>query len=261
MSIPNTTAGQIRHYDGLSRWGQMPDQANRLRVEQTLGLIPADVHSVLDLGCGDGTVSNTLVDRGMDLVGTDISPTALQYFRGSAVMASVAHLPLPDKSFDLVLCAETLEHLPAGPFEETLNEIERIARRYVIITTPNNEYLPARFARCEQCRTVYHVDLHTRSMDQAAHAGLFREFVPIKTIDIARWRHNPTLISIEHSLLGVYAFQRGSPCPRCGYISASRSQVRLWKKILLKGLRQADKLLPMGGKARWIASLYRRNGS
>ncbi len=261
MSASNTTAGRIKHYDSLSRWGQKPDQANRLRVEQTLGLIPAGVHTVLDLGCGDGTVSNALVDRGTALVGTDISPTALQYFQGRAVIASVDHLPLPDKSFDLVLCAETLEHLPSGPFEETLNEIERVAEQYVIITTPNNEYLPAGFARCERCRTVYHVNLHVRSMNRATHTTLFREFVLIKTIDILHWRHNPSRISMEHRLLGVYSFQEGSTCPHCGHISVRRPEVRLWKKILLKGLRQADRLLPIGTKARWIASLYRRNDS
>ena len=261
MSAQNTTAGPIKHYNDLSRWGQKPDQANQIRVERTLGLIPADAHTILDLGCGDGTVSNALVDRGIDLVGTDISATALQYFEGKAVIASVGHLPLPDKSFDLVLCAETLEHLPTGLFEETLNEIERVAGRYVIITTPNNEYLPAGLTRCQRCRTVYHVNLHARSLDRAAHTDLFREFVLFKTIDIARWRHSPSLISVEHVLLGVYSFQEGSPCPYCGHISTRRPKVRLWKRILLKGLREADKLLPRGGKARWIASLYRRSGS
>jgi SAM-dependent methyltransferase len=251
----------IKHYDALSRWGQKPDEANRHRIEETLGLVPIDAHLALDLGCGDGTVSNPLVDRGVDVVGVDISLTALQYFEGKAVIARVDRLPFPDRSFDLVLCAETLEHLPAGPFEATLHEIERVAGQHIIVTTPNKEYLPASFARCERCGTVYHQYLHTRSIDRAAHANLFRDFVLVKTIDILRWRHNPCLVSVEHNLLRVYSFRKGLLCPHCGHITAERPQVRLWKKALLKGLRQTVRVLPMGTKARWIASLYRRNES
>ena len=252
-------AGQ--HYDNLSRWGQEPSQADRYRVEQTLELIPADAHTILDLGCGDGTASNPLVGRGSDLVGIDISPVALRHFRGKAVVASTDYLPLPDKSFDLVLCAETLEHLPTGPFEETLNEIERVAGRYIIVTTPNEEYLPARFTRCEQCGVTYHTDLHTRSMDRASHMNLFRKFSLLKTIGILHWRHSPFLTYLEHHLLGVYSFKEGLLCPHCGHINRNRPRMPLWKKALLVGLRRAYRVLPMGAKALWIASLYRRNES
>lgn len=250
----------ITHYDSLSRWGQEPSQANQYRVEQTLSLIPADVHTVLDLGCGDGITSNPLVGK-VDLVGIDISPMALRHFEGKAVLASVDHMPLPNRSFDLVLCAEALEHLPAGLFEETLNEIERVATRYIIVTTPNEEYLPARFTRCEQCGAVYHVDLHTRSMDRASHTNLFREFSLLKTIGILRWRQNPSLTYVEHNLLGVYAFKEGLLCPHCGHVRLKRPPLQLWKKALLVGLRRVDRVLPIGTKALWIASLYHRSGS
>jgi SAM-dependent methyltransferase len=70
---------------------------------------------VLDLGCGDGRLS-ALLDAGQ-LTLADVSAVALERARRRVPQARVveldpdAPLPLADGAFDLVLCAETLEHV------------------------------------------------------------------------------------------------------------------------------------------------------
>ena len=130
------------HYDECPRWGKLVNEAKRERVEGTLRLVPS-VRTVLDLGCGDGMVSSGILAKGMDVTGVDLSRVAIKHFEGKKVVANMADLPFPDRSFDLILCAEVLEHLPGATFEEALEEIERGAARYVVISTPNEEYLPA----------------------------------------------------------------------------------------------------------------------
>ena len=85
---------------------------------------------VLDLGCRDGTLTRHFVD-GNRIVGVDIDSEALARARqaygieGHRVNLN-GPLPFADESFDVVLLAETLEHLPY-PFI-TLQEARRVLR-------------------------------------------------------------------------------------------------------------------------------------
>jgi SAM-dependent methyltransferase len=73
------------------------------------------VERALDLGCGDGRLSAELDARSLTLA--DVSPVALSRARGRLPEARAVELtpdgPLPfaDGEFELVLCAETLEHV------------------------------------------------------------------------------------------------------------------------------------------------------
>ncbi|NIN01583.1 MAG: methyltransferase domain-containing protein [candidate division Zixibacteria bacterium] len=248
------------YYNGLVRWGKPLDEANQERVQLTVGLVPPGISTVLDLGCGDGTVSNLLVRKGLKVTGVDISPVALKYFKGKGIIANLDQFPFLEHCFDLVICAEVLEHLLEGVYERTLKEIERVARHYVIITTPNEEYLPANFVKCENCGRIYHMNLHTRAFDRIAHRTLFQEFELVKTVEINNWRHCSIISWFEQKFLGVYKFKEGLVCPRCGHNGVDSATLGLTKKFLLKAFRLLDRWLPQRSKPRWIASLYRSGG-
>jgi methionine biosynthesis protein MetW len=85
---------------------------------------------VLDLGCRDGTLTRHFVE-GNRVVGADIDSEALEFAKreyGIEVqwvnLNSV--LPFPDERFDVVIMAETLEHLPYPTI--TLAEVRRVLR-------------------------------------------------------------------------------------------------------------------------------------
>jgi ubiquinone/menaquinone biosynthesis C-methylase UbiE len=94
----------------------------------------------LDLGCGDGRLS-ALLDAG-SLTIADVSAVALERARRRLPRARAvelhpdAPLPLGDGSFDLVLCAETLEHV--RDVQLFLSEIRRVLQPEgrLAITTP-----------------------------------------------------------------------------------------------------------------------------
>jgi SAM-dependent methyltransferase len=97
-------------------WRLVPEDAGPPRshlAQFVAGL--GHVDSALDLGCGDGRLG-ALLDVG-ELALADVSAVALE--RAAARLPDArtvqlepdAPLPLPDNAFDLVLCAETAEHV------------------------------------------------------------------------------------------------------------------------------------------------------
>ena len=98
--------------------------------------------AVLDLGCGDGRLTLSL--RGRHIVGADVSRIALERARKRLAGRDVelveidpgAVLPFPDGTFDLVLLAETIEHVVDVP--TLLAEARRVLHEggEIAVTTP-----------------------------------------------------------------------------------------------------------------------------
>ena len=85
---------------------------------------------VLDLGCGDGRLSAEI--DATQLTAADVSATALERARRRLSAARIVELvpdtPLPfdDGAFDVVLCAETIEHV--RDVQLLLSEVRRVLR-------------------------------------------------------------------------------------------------------------------------------------
>ncbi len=78
-------------------------------------------------------------------VGADIFLPYLKECRSERTYAAVVQcdvrfLPFRSNSFDVVLCMEVLEHLERDGGERLLNEMERVARLQIILTTPLGSY-------------------------------------------------------------------------------------------------------------------------
>ncbi|HEX8855523.1 MAG TPA: class I SAM-dependent methyltransferase [Thermoleophilaceae bacterium] len=99
-----------------------------------------EAEDVLDLGAGDGRLSACL--RATRLTLADVSGVALERARERLPEARIVELepdvplPLPDSSFGLVLCAETLEHV--RDVQLLLSEARRVLRPggRLAVTTP-----------------------------------------------------------------------------------------------------------------------------
>ena len=99
------------------------------------------VHA-LDLGCGDGRLTVAL--DAAELTAADVSTVALERARRRLPHARLveldpdAPLPLPDGGFDLVLCAETIEHV--RDVQLFLSEMRRVLRPGggLALTTPSS---------------------------------------------------------------------------------------------------------------------------
>lgn len=98
---------------------------------------------VLDAGCGEGVLSCLAAQRGVDVVGVDISAPNLDAARRLAaeggtstvfLQGDLEKMPFPDNSFDIVIASHVLEHLP--DLHAGLREVHRVTRDMALIAMP-----------------------------------------------------------------------------------------------------------------------------
>jgi ubiquinone/menaquinone biosynthesis C-methylase UbiE len=90
--------------------------------------------SVLDVGAGNAIATRAI----KEMIGVeDVKTADINHYLNPDYVASVEHLPVPDKSFDAVTAYEILEHLPFEKFISNLQELQRVAKRYVVIGLPD----------------------------------------------------------------------------------------------------------------------------
>jgi ubiquinone/menaquinone biosynthesis C-methylase UbiE len=96
---------------------------------------PFDVEGkdVLEIGCGFGGMLAALVQQGASrVVGIEIDPQRLEFARSRLAdqaelhLADAADLPFPDRTFDIVICDSTFEHV--ADLHATLAQAYRVLR-------------------------------------------------------------------------------------------------------------------------------------
>jgi SAM-dependent methyltransferase len=134
------------------------------------GLLPIQPGDrVLDLGCGGGRHAFEAARRGARVVALDTDHSELDKVTaifaamaqageipaggsGMPVLGDATRLPFPDGSFDSVIAAEVLEHLPTDQI--AINEIARVLRPGGVAAVTVPAWLPERI--CWRLSDDYH---------------------------------------------------------------------------------------------------------
>lgn len=129
-----TIESQAYEIDGI--WdSEFMTAADHERIATTIQLLPSDISTLLDVGCGNGLFLNQLATqtRHFDrLCGVDRSQSALHQVRTETRTAPADQLPFLDAEFDIVTCLEVIEHLSLEVYSPTLAELARVAKKYIV---------------------------------------------------------------------------------------------------------------------------------
>lgn len=204
-----------KYYEQVELWeNEHGDSDDVLRA--VLDLVPADVSTVLDVGCGNGAITNRL-DPSWSVVGGDFSMAALRFLRGASVALSATALPFVDESFDVVMTTDMLEHIPVDWIDTVIGEMIRVARRYVLICVPQLEPMSYFGIDCPDCGTRYHAHHHQRPWSIDDFVGLPGAEVVATASVGSRWAQpDEALVAGMRAATSVsYDFSHPS-CPACG---------------------------------------------
>jgi len=94
---------------------------------------------VLEVGCGAGDLAGRLFGPAVEYTGIDLSPAevdlARERYPGREFLVGSAYgLPFPDRTFDLVVVCEVLEHLDCP--DAGLAEAARVCRGHTLVSVP-----------------------------------------------------------------------------------------------------------------------------
>ncbi|WP_292609936.1 class I SAM-dependent methyltransferase [Methanobrevibacter sp. UBA188] len=121
-------------------------------------LILDENDTVLDVGCGEGSVTVPLARKVKSVIGLDSSPKMLEYLEKRAKDNDIKNIktilkPIEEIKYseigdvDVVVCSRSLNGII--PIEEVLMELDKIASKYVFITIfgPENKKIEKDFDR------------------------------------------------------------------------------------------------------------------
>lgn len=196
------------------------------KIKRIIELIPHDVNSIIDIGCGDGTITNALSEE-FNTIGVDRSLNAVKLVEKKKAMVSADNIPFKDNQFDLVFSSEMLEHLPDQIYNNTILEIKRIAKKYVFLTFPDDENIEKSIVRCVECGSIFNKSYHLRRLNSNIITKEFNNYDVLRVFNYGtRIRpYNQLLSKIKHQITPADSWipprwtkniTRKTMCPNCG---------------------------------------------
>jgi SAM-dependent methyltransferase len=228
-----------------------------VRINETIDIIPRGVSSILEVGCGDGRVSKKLHNN-CNLTGIDIEPIRIKLYPGNKLIGDISNLPIKSRQFDMVLACEVLEHLDHETMLFALDEIQRVAKRYILITVPFKETLSAQWHKCSKCNHIFHGWGHLRQFDMALLENLFSVPLIEKRFLGPKESRIPSLGYVMAKKVGNVwnsdNTKKQLPCPKCGS-EPMKSEGNMFGKLFIRFLWRIERISPFK-KPIWIGCLY-----
>ncbi len=105
-----------------------------VRVRDLMRILPKGGRSALDVGALWGYFSEFLSSHYGHVTALDLEKPQWELPRVTPVAGDITRLQFPDNTFDLVFCAEVLEHIPQ--LTQATSELARVTRKHLVIGVP-----------------------------------------------------------------------------------------------------------------------------
>ena len=248
----------------LADYRQSPRE--RARVADLLRLVPAELHAALDVGARDGHLSQLLVDRVEQVTALDLDRPVIDDPRIQCVKGNAASLEFSDASFDLVLCAEVLEHIPVPTLATSCAEMSRVSRRFVLLGVPFRQDIRLCRTTCHHCGGKSPPWGHVNTFDVPALADLFPDFVIATTSYVGQAEKGTNALStwlmdLAGNPYGTYV--QDEPCVHCGSALRAPEAMSIPQRALCKAALTVRALVNITRQrhANWVHVLMERRVS
>ena len=201
----------------LSAYRATPSEQER--VASLVSMLPNSFSTGLDIGARDGYISLRMAEIGDYITALDLSAPDIPHSKINCVQGDATALAYETNTFDVVVCAEVLEHIPSPALERACQEIARVTKRWAVIGVPLNQDTRLGATRCPVCGKTNPPWGHVNSFKIEKLKELFSPLQVRKT-DFVGTTHDFTN-ALSHALseyaehpFGTYG--QAEPCVYCG---------------------------------------------
>jgi hypothetical protein len=184
-----------------------------------MSLVPATGVSALDIGARDGFVSRLLTQRFDHVVALDLEPPAIDDARVQSVQGDATALPFADDAFDVVLCAEVLEHIAPSRLASACAEIARVTKHALVVGVPYRQDLRWGRTTCRTCGAQNPPWGHVNSFDEERLFSLFGALSPerVSHVGSSGETTNAVTTRLLHFAGNPYGtYEQEERCVNCG---------------------------------------------
>ena len=202
---------------GMNLQEYRASEKERLRIQDLLRLLPDGGGSILEIGVRDGHHTHQLATRFEQVTALDLEKPDLDLPNVTPVAGDVTNLEFPDSSFDVVLCAEVLEHVPK--LRAAASEITRVARHKVVIGTPFRQDTRLARSTCSTCGRINPPFGHINVFDESRLVQLFGDLEVEQVSFVGQNRDRTNVLSAWLCDLGGNpwgTYGQSGPCVHCG---------------------------------------------
>lgn len=201
----------------LSDYRATPSE--QARIASLVELMPEAFTTGLDIGARDGYISLRMAERGDHITALDLAMPSIAHDKIVCVQGDTTSLEFASNTFDVVVCAEVLEHIPPPLLELACKEIARVTRKWAVIGVPLNQDTRYGATHCPSCGKTNPPWGHVNSFSVAHLKMLFPSMVAcqIQFVGVTKSRTN----FISHALMKYAGYPFGTygqdePCVYCG---------------------------------------------
>jgi SAM-dependent methyltransferase len=210
------------------------------RITDLMNIIPKGPKgqdSVLDVGARDGYLSRLLTEHFASVTALDLEKPSIAHDRINCVEGDVTRLEFPSGSFDVVLCAEVLEHIPGKGLEQACRELSRVAKSHVVIGAPYRQDTRLGRTTCQSCGRSNPPWGHVNVFDERRFTELFHPLqkIGVTFVGSSRSRTNALsswLMDVAGNPWGTY--DQEEVCIHCGQEIGKPAERNLARKVCSK---------------------------
>lgn len=223
-------------------------------IEELFRLIPGDVRSILDVGCGSGEMASTLLEKGYEVDAvcppSIMSENAANKLKGRGTLYECKFEDLDtDKKYDLIIFSESIQFIQ---IRDAFEQCRRYGKKYILIADLFKNDMPEKgpigggkpYTDFQtECRNFELTELKNIDITEFIAPGFDLEKDAIENfikplVDVFR-----RMIAIKNSLLvklGLFAYRKQLDRIRKRYLenndrnSRSFSKYKCYRFILLQ---------------------------
>lgn len=234
------------------------------RIADIFALLPPGLNSLLEIGSRNPYMTQLFAEHVEQMIALDLEKPAIEHPKITCMAGNLVKLPLPDKSVDVIVCTEVLEHIPPHQLAQACHELQRVSRNYLLIGVPYRQDLRLGRTRCQHCGRTNPPWGHVNVFNEHRLHRLLHPWACVRSTKVGKQYARTNRLStwlMEQAGNPWGTYQQQESCIYCGKpINAPKEPLPYSARAYAKLAWSLNQLQRMLGKPRpiWLHTLWQR---